>query len=187
MAHGVPRPPKLSRTAPHAQHARHALACALHAAGTLIHVVPRSVRETLLSLPDDAARARVWRWAGDVIGASLTPSAARGSTKSEDTGETIAELIDRTQPENRMERILVVASWLEGSTGGTDWTAQALNDELKQLGEGVPNITDALSTLIAKKPALIRQTRKTGRTQQARKRYTLTAAGRAVIASLPRR
>lgn len=86
-----------------------------------------------------------------------------------------------------MERILVVASWLEGSTGGTDWTAQALNDELKQLGEGVPNITDALSTLIAKKPALIRQTRKTGRTQQARKRYTLTAAGRAVIASLPRR
>jgi hypothetical protein len=149
--------------------------------------VMASVRQALLSLPDDAARARVWRWAGDVIGVTVTPAAAAGATKGEDTGESIADLIDRTQPENRMERILVVASWLEGSTGGTDWTAQALNDELKQLGEGVPNITDALSALIAKKPALIRQTRKTGRAQQARKRYMLTAAGRAVIASLPKR
>jgi hypothetical protein len=148
--------------------------------------VMASVRQALMSLADDAARARVWRWAGDVIGIAATTVPAPREVKAGDVAESVAELVDRKQPDNRMERILVVASWLEASAGGTDWTSQSLNDELKQLGEGVPNITDALSALMTKKPALVRQTRKTGRAQQARKRYMLTAAGRAIVDGLPR-
>jgi hypothetical protein len=95
--------------------------------------------------------------------------------------ESLADLLDRARPESRADRILTVAYWLEASNGGGDWTSQSLNDELKQLGEGVPNITDALSRLMSKKPALIRQTRKSGRTPQARKRYALTSAGRSQV------
>jgi hypothetical protein len=98
--------------------------------------------------------------------------------------DALSVLLDQAQPGSRAELILVVASWLEGSTGGADWSSQALNDQLKQLGEGVPNITDALTTLMTKKPALVRQTRKSGKAQQARKRYLITSAGDAALRAI---
>ena len=150
------------RISTHGHPDRLALPYDSYAAFADVYSTAATIRQALLGLPDDAAKGRVWRWAGDVIGMNqpVSPSSAGGSPTS---GDSVADLIDRAQPENRSDRILVVASWLEASTGGTDWTSQALNDELKQLGEGVPNITDALSALIAKKPSLVRQTRKTGR------------------------
>jgi DNA-binding PadR family transcriptional regulator len=41
----------------------------------------------------------------------------------------------------------------------------------------VSNITTALSSLIERKPQLVIQTRKSGNSKQARKRYRLTDAG----------
>jgi DNA-binding PadR family transcriptional regulator len=52
-----------------------------------------------------------------------------------------------------------------------------LNKELKNLGHGVSNITSALDTLMSRKPALVIQTKKSGTSKQARKKYKLTLEG----------
>jgi hypothetical protein len=145
-------------------------------------VVMATIRDALALLPDDAARVRVLRWSFDVVGGTEPSGVARAAAPG--TGESITDLLDAVQPETRAERILTVAFWLETSTGVPDFSSQSVNDELKNLGDGVPNITDAISGLINRKPSLVRQVRKTGRAQQARKRYALTAAGRAVVTDL---
>ena len=52
-----------------------------------------------------------------------------------------------------------------------------LNAALTHLGHRVGNITRALTSLIEEKPALVVQTRKEGKTKQARKKYKLTFEG----------
>jgi hypothetical protein len=150
--------------------------------------VMASIRTELEQLPDDASRARVVRWAADLANIAVRPAVQTPELPASQAtrgGESLGAILDRASPQTRPDLILAVAHWLELSTGGKDWSSQALNDELKQLGRGVPNITDALSGLIAKKPAaLVRQTGKSGRAQQARKRYALTAAGKARVAAL---
>jgi len=112
------------------------------------------------------------------------PVAAVDGGAVEGGAGTLNELLDRADPSNRQERILTVAYWLQVEQGQAEWTSQAVNDLLKDLGEGVPNITDALASLVGRRPSLVRQIRKTGRTQQARKRYSLTEAGRQVVRDL---
>jgi hypothetical protein len=56
--------------------------------------------------------------------------------------------------------------------------AQAVNTRLKDLGHGVGNITRAFEALKDEKPALIVQTKKEGSTQQARKKFRVTAEGK---------
>jgi hypothetical protein len=112
-----------------------------------------------------------------------------GTPASVDAGpepRTLSELIDAAQPSSRSERILVIAYSFEAAGAG-DWTSQAVNDEMKNLGDPVPNITDALTTLMTRKPALVRQVRKTGRAQQSRKRYALTGPGRTAVSNMLRR
>jgi hypothetical protein len=45
------------------------------------------------------------------------------------------------------------------------------------MGSGLANVTSTLESLKAKKPALVMQVGKTGRSRQARKTYKLTSAG----------
>ncbi len=45
------------------------------------------------------------------------------------------------------------------------------------MGHGVGNITTALTNAQKHKPALVRQTSKSGKSRQARKTYKLTTAG----------
>jgi hypothetical protein len=52
-----------------------------------------------------------------------------------------------------------------------------VNKELKNLGEGILNITSALDALKAQKPALALQLKKAGKSRQARKTYKVTVAG----------
>ena len=149
-AHVILRPDNACSIATNVLAARLAVSCALRAWYQVAHYSTA------------AARARVWRWAGDVIGISQpTTAMSAGGTRTSggaDASETVADLIDRTQPESRMERILVVASWLEGRASQT--------------------ITDALSRLIAKKPALVRQIRKMLRLHaRSRARKVVTVAG----------
>ena len=97
-----------------------------------------AVRGALQQLPDDAARARVLRWASDASGLAVStgPTGTLAATGGNDG--SLAALLDRAHPDGRSDVILAVAYWLESSSGGSDWTAQALNDQLKHLGEGVP-------------------------------------------------
>ena len=126
--------------------------------GIIRHLVMPSTRRRPLHLPDKSAQLRVLRWASDVLGVADSGMTAKmaGATMAGQEQRGLPDLIDAAQPDTRSERILVIAYWLESSTGGGDWTSQSVNDEMKNLGDAVPNITDALSSLMERKPALVR-------------------------------
>ena len=80
------------------------------------------------------------------------------------------------------ERSLVVAYWsqrLRVTITSKHW---AVNKELKHLGHGVSNITRALDDLKGRKPQLVIQTQKSGKSKQARKLYKVTGAGKQEVA-----
>jgi hypothetical protein len=145
---------------------------------------------------EDEARIRVLEWAvrryGGEQGSSLLggatsqqSSAAPGGTGSPG-GEVAAfegfvDLFDMASPRRDAERALVGGYWFQVEGGNVDFQAQDVNNALKDLGRGVSNITDALSKLEGRKPALVRQVAKSGRSKQARKKYKLTAAGVAAV------
>jgi hypothetical protein len=93
----------------------------------------------------------------------------------------LASLCDLARPDTDAERALVAGYWLQCTQGQTEFTAQAVNDELKNLGHGVSNITNAFSSLKDQKPALVIQVRKDGTSQQARKKYRVTAEGKKAV------
>jgi hypothetical protein len=89
----------------------------------------------------------------------------------------LATLFHAANPNTGNEKALVVAYWFQVINNQQDLDSQQLNTELKQLGHGVLNITRCLDLLISTQPQLVIQTRKSGTTKQARKKYRLTAAG----------
>ena len=92
-------------------------------------------------------------------------------------------LFSQAQPSTDPDRALVGGYWLQVVNGADDFVSQDVNGELKNVGEGVGNITDALSKLMRRKPAQAMQTQKTGKSKQGRKRYKLTAPGIAKVQS----
>ncbi len=61
--------------------------------------------------------------------------------------------------------------------GADSFDSQSANTALKNLGHAIANITMALGALIKQKPALVLQTKKSGKSRQARKTFKLTVAG----------
>jgi len=90
---------------------------------------------------------------------------------------TFAELFHAARPQSEREKALVAAYWIQRSGGVEQFAAQQLNTELKHIGYGVTNITDALNQLIGDRPSLVIQLMKGGSTKQARKTYKMTDAG----------
>lgn len=133
---------------------------------------------------DMAARARVLAWAAGRFQIAHLGQAAglpRIGLKSWQHGQiqpaSFAELFDMAQPGPEKEKALVAAYWTQVIEGNESFGSQSLNFELKNLGHGVGNITDALSQLLRERPALVLQLRKSGASKQARKTYKLTQAG----------
>jgi hypothetical protein len=150
----------------------------------------RTCYDALKGLPVDAiARATNWLAATFQIGGQA-PSARNGpavqrssSTPSAPIEDPISKYSDlpsffaATQPEVQTDKALVVAAWLQVAKNIEDLDSQQINTELKHLGHGLLNITRALDSLIASRPALMIQTRKEGTSQQARKRFKVTVEG----------
>lgn len=90
---------------------------------------------------------------------------------------SFAELYDATQPKSQPEKALVGGYWLQVCDGADSFDSFSVNKELKNLGEGMANITSALDALKTQKPALCLQLKKAGKSRQARKTYKLTVAG----------
>lgn len=90
---------------------------------------------------------------------------------------TFAELYDAAQPQSNPEKALVAGYWLQICQHAEDFNGQSANSELKNLGQGVSNITSAINKLIGRKPSLVLQLRKGGKSRQARKLYKVTVAG----------
>ena len=138
------------------------------------------------------ARARVIKWINDKLNllplidaAKAEDERAAGSARRApvashtEVGQfrDFADLFDAARPSTDVEKALVAGYWVQISQGNADFASQSINDELKQLGHPVSNITRALGGLIDVRPALVQQLRKDGGTKQARKTYRLTNAG----------
>jgi hypothetical protein len=147
--------------------------------------------EAALSGLDDDAKSRVLRWAADRFGISGTLAPGRSAAPASSStaapapftadASSLADLYSAAAPETGSQKALVVAYWLQFAKGQADLESQQINNELKQLGHGIANITKALEELKQRKPQLVVQTRKEGTTQQARKKYRVTEEGRKFV------
>jgi hypothetical protein len=142
---------------------------------------------------DIEAIRRVLQWAGSAhlpdalpqTAVTVTPTSGNLSMSSPPpdqpspnrTFSTLPDLYSAASPGSDSERALVVGYWFQSLLGEQDLDGFQINKELKHLGHGISNITTALSSLIERKPQLVIQTRKSGNSKQARKRYRLTDAG----------
>jgi hypothetical protein len=136
---------------------------------------------------------RILRWAfarycPNAIPQSREPAKPKQTAQAEEDNadgagqessyETLAEFMSAANPRTDVERALVVAHWLQEKHGHAQLSAQAINKEMKHLGHGVKNITSALTSLMKEKPQRVVQLKKSGTTQQARKLYKVTEAGK---------
>jgi hypothetical protein len=153
-----------------------------------------AVSKALDGLGDDA-QARVLDWAVKRFhGAS--PTLAQRTTHSgrerdmtsdvADTSEfgSFVDLFDTASPSGDNDKALVGGYWFQVVEGRADFGSQEVNNALKNLGYGISNITRSLDRLQERRPALVRQVSKSGRTKQARKRYKLTEAGLSAVKEL---
>jgi hypothetical protein len=148
------------------------------------------ISETLDKFNKDEVETvkRILRWAASRYGLNsienLANSTDRASHATRDTGdfeersfEDLADLFHAASPKTEADKALVASFWLTTGEKKTSFTGWEVNKELKNLGHGIGNITDALSSLMRRKPALVLQTAKSGTSRQARKKYKLTRAG----------
>ena len=144
-----------------------------------------TVGEVLAGL-DEAAASRVLRWASDrYLAGSVNVKSLRGPavalarpSPGDDQGFTdLPSLFHAANPVTLGEKVLVAGYWFQEVAGQSDLDAQQINAELKQLGHRILNITMAFGELMNRKPQLAIQTRKSGSSKQARKKYRLTREG----------
>jgi hypothetical protein len=159
----------------------------------------KAIKEALEPL-DNVVRGRVLNWAfsrfqqtfvGNDVAEPMTPSAGmsagvEGGAFNAGVYETFADLFDAINPSIERDKALVAAYWSQVCKGMPNFPAQVLNDDLKDLGHGVGNITEALNQLKSERPALILQLKKSGTSKQARKIYKLTQEGIKRIHSIMR-
>jgi hypothetical protein len=134
---------------------------------------------------EPGARERVLNWAAAKWEVQLGPATrGRRSTQLEADDETdgrefsdVADLVHAAQPSNGPQRALVVGYWFQELQGRDGWSGADINSTLKNMGSGLSNVTKTLESLKAKRPALVMQVGKMGRSRQARKTYKLTSAG----------
>jgi hypothetical protein len=150
-------------------------------------VAMASIAQALAGLDADA-QARAIEWAAKKYGVALGSPPRKGTTSSGgvvrdlpgDAGDTFEHFVDlfgATSPSSDADRALVGAYWFQHVKGQPSFDSQQVNNALKDVGHGVGNITQALTSLQLRKPALVRQMAKGGKTRQARKTYKLTSAG----------
>jgi hypothetical protein len=149
------------------------------------------VENALSGLSDDE-RNRVLRWAAERFGIPGTLGNARGgpatgAAQQKDPGgggssgaehADLADFFAAARPSSDVEKALVVGYWFQYRVGNAELEAQSINTELKHLGHQIGNITRAFDNLMARDPQFIVQTKKTGSSKQARKKYKLTTAGK---------
>lgn len=151
--------------------------------------VMAEVFKSLEKLPDNEAKARVLQW---IEGKLQLPSVAplkpkadnKADTKSEEplVFDSFPDMYHAFNPKSEKEKALVGAYWLRLG-GATQFASMEVNKLLKDLGHGVANITDALSSAMSEKPALIMQVKKSGSSRQSRKQYKITDSGSKFLAA----
>lgn len=135
--------------------------------------------------PDE--RGRVLRWASERFDAGLTGShgVRQEGRKPEVDGDNepqeLGELYAQADPTTEPERALVVAYFVQEVEGKGEFDSQTVNTQLKHLGHAVSNITRTMDDLKSRRPQLVIQIEKAGKSKQARKRFKVTAAGKTEV------
>lgn len=140
---------------------------------------------------DAPAIARVLRWAADAFKtkagmfvSDMTTATSEVSTSApalKPQYDSLADFYSAASPTQANDKALLIGYWLQVLQDGGDFDAQSVNKELKHLGHGVANITSAFDSLMARKPQLVIQTKKSGTSRQARKLYRLTLEGQRAV------
>jgi|SRR5271154_5517214 len=86
-------------------------------------------------------------------------------------------LIEKWTPATQADWALLGAYYFQRIMGEQNVTGLQVNKELKQHGYGVTNITDCFTSNMQSEPARMLQTKKSGKSKQAKKLYLVTTAG----------
>jgi hypothetical protein len=138
----------------------------------------------------------VLRWAAERYGVTLAESGGRrgrgGKVAEADADEDVTQdeitaedpefadfgdLFAAADPKSNEDKALIAAYWRQVHEGEHKWQATSVQKDLRNLGHAIPNITDALTSNIKKRPQRIIQLQKSGAARQARKTYKVTRAG----------
>lgn len=153
------------------------------------------VAEAVRGLSQESVR-RVLSWAADSYGISTVgetklnrqstwvDNSQPDSSNSIPNFEDVADLFAIASPATEPDKALVVGYWLQYIEGKSDFDSQSVNRVLKDMGHSISNITAAFTSLKGRKPQLAMQTKKAGSSQQARKRYKLTLAGKTAVENM---
>ncbi len=152
----------------------------------------RRIDELLADLPG-GAQARIVRWLSDkyllneAAGGIRAPETIdvrknhSGDPTRPGKEESFPQFYSAINPQTDADRALVTSYWLQKRENMESFRAYEVNNLLKDLGHQINNITRAFDHLQSKSPPLIIQIKKSGVSQQARKRYQITGAGVQVI------
>jgi len=145
------------------------------------------VYAALQDLEDDQ-RQRVLDWISSKLGLTVKKASKQqkvDDSVTDDTNtesdlecyDTVADLFSLATVKTEPQKVLLVAAFLQKKLEKTELTSKEINDELKNLGHKVSNITSAVNGLLNRKPQLMIQTRKEGVHKQAQKKFKVTVAG----------
>jgi hypothetical protein len=129
---------------------------------------------------EDDAKQRVLNWALGKFSLKkrVLPNMSEGGQSLDIISfESVADIFAKASPQSEADKVLVVAAYLQKKNAVEELVSREINNELKNLGHPMSNITTAVGTLINRKPKLMIQTRKGGTTQQAQKKYKVTNEG----------
>jgi hypothetical protein len=158
----------------------------------------KTIAEALTTLDAEATRRVIW-WAAERFGVAVVAQRALdqqrppfsegdpgrvGGAGSPGKFEHLADLYSAVSPKTDAERALVAGYWFQYIEGTGEFGSQTINTALKDLGNGVSNITNAFDALKSQKPQLVVQLKKSGTSKQARKTYKLTVAGKNAIEAM---
>ena len=151
----------------------------------------QTIANALDELEEKDAISRVLRWVADRFQIAIYAPGQESSTASKvqkiEVGEAseyqatipdnLAEFFSVTNPTSEEEKVLIVSYWLQEQEGHSEVQSFEVNKELAHLGYPIGNIARAFDRLIKCRPALAVQTRKSGSTKQARRKFKLTVQG----------
>jgi hypothetical protein len=142
-----------------------------------------AIAAALDPLAEDA-RVRVIAWARARYSTGPAPPSMAATTfvqpstvSPNESSTTLAEFIASCEPEDDAHRVLATATFLTKFAGADSFTSAQVNTKLKHLGHPIDNIARVLDGLMAQRPQLVVQLRKSGQHRQSRRLFKVTEAG----------
>ncbi len=149
----------------------------------------KTMNEIFMALKDldENARQRIIDWVIEKLSIDISKHKIVKSEKNQEmvsaqglgikSFKSVSHIFAKARPKNDVEKVLIIAAYLQETKVDAELTGREINKKLYVLGHGVRNITSTIGSLINKKPQLMIQTRKEGKTKQAQKKYKVTEEG----------